>query len=140
MRQLIVDDYNGLQGLIDLVEQAARERDDIHFRVVNTDTNCAQTRKPMEISMSITIKADKDDFTALKESEDNKPTPLNVQEIEKTVLSCLERVLQPTNAKSNQKVQELLVQKLKEGTETTVHRSNVGHGITDTNNFKISHK
>lgn len=38
--------------------------------------------------------------------------------IEETVLSCLERVLQPTNARFNQKVQELLAQKLKEGAET----------------------
>ncbi len=96
MRQLIIDDYNGLQGLIDLVEQAARERDDIHFRVVNTDTNSAQTRKPMGISMSITIKADKDDLTAQKEGLGNGES----------------------NDQLNQEVQELLVLKLKEGAET----------------------
>lgn len=38
--------------------------------------------------------------------------------IEETVLSCLERLLQPTNARFNQKVQESLVLKLKEGAET----------------------
>ncbi|MBR4325413.1 MAG: hypothetical protein IKP73_07805 [Bacteroidales bacterium] len=46
MRQLIIDDYNGLLGLIDYVEKAALERDDIHFRVVNTDTD--NTQKQME--------------------------------------------------------------------------------------------
>lgn len=46
MRQLIIDDYNGLRGLIDFVEKMALERDDVHFRVVNTDTD--NTQKQME--------------------------------------------------------------------------------------------
>jgi hypothetical protein len=46
MRQLIIDDFNGLRGLIDYVEKAALERDDIHFRVVNTDTD--NTQKQIE--------------------------------------------------------------------------------------------
>ncbi len=50
----------------------------------------------MEITLSITIKADKDDLTALKEDGDTKATPSNVQAIEGTVLSYLERCLRTT--------------------------------------------
>ena len=46
MRQLIIDDFNGLQAFIDLAEKAAKERNDVHFRVVNTDTD--NTQKQIE--------------------------------------------------------------------------------------------
>lgn len=46
MRQLIIDDFNGLQAFINLAEKAAKERNDVHFRVVNTDTD--NTQKQIE--------------------------------------------------------------------------------------------
>ena len=110
MRQLIIDDFNGLQAFINLAEKAAKERNDVHFRVVNTDTD--NTQKQIE-SKQNTIRLLRRENRQLKSLLKTKDRLLHAQKtfyeemnrysdsrmkedvknIESTITECLERVL-----------------------------------------------